>query len=89
MKRILLIAALALFTSTGAFAQVVNTDLDSIIQIGLKENWDLKMKRMELKAAEKDIKIANPASESADTIQPRYGKCCARKLFTGWFSASG
>lgn len=59
MKRILLIAALALFTSTGAFAQVVNTDLDSIIQIGLKENWDLKMKRMELKAAEKDIKIAN------------------------------
>lgn len=59
MKRIVLTIALALLTSCSAFAQVVNADLDSIIQIGLKENWDLKMKRMELKAAEKDIKIAN------------------------------
>ena len=30
-----------------------------MIEIGLKENCDLKIKRMELKAAEKDIKIAN------------------------------
>ena len=28
------------------------------MQIGLKQNCDLKIKRMELKAAEKDIKIA-------------------------------
>ena len=40
-------------------AAVVNVDLEKMIEIGLKENCDLKIKRMELKAAEKDIKIAN------------------------------
>ena len=40
-------------------AAVVNVDLEEMIKIGLQENCDLKIKRMELKAAEKDIKIAN------------------------------
>lgn len=43
----------------GATANVVNLGLDEIIEIGLKENCELKAKRMELKASEIDIKIAN------------------------------
>ena len=52
---------LVLFFLSLNFAQatVVNMDLDSMVQIGLSENCDLKIKRMELKAIEKDIKIAN------------------------------
>ena len=48
-----------LFTLASVQAAVVNVDLEKMIEIGLKENCDLKIKRMELKAAEKDIKIAN------------------------------
>ena len=48
-----------MFTLLPAMANVVNVDLDTMIDIGLKENCDLKVRRMELKAAEKDIKIAN------------------------------
>lgn len=59
MKRLILSLALIIFTTTSAIANVVNIDLETMIDIGLKENCDLKVKRMELKAAEKDIKIAN------------------------------
>lgn len=59
MKRFIFTLALLILSSPCLNAAVINTDLDSLIEIGLKENWDLKMKRMELKAAEKDIKIAN------------------------------
>lgn len=59
MKRFVIIFAIFLFTPLVSFANVVNVDLDSLINIGLKENCDLKVKRMELKAAEKDIAIAN------------------------------
>lgn len=59
MKRVFITLALIFTTATAAFANVVNVDLDKMIDIGLKENCDLKAKRMELKAAEIDIKIAN------------------------------
>lgn len=42
-----------------ATADVVNVDLDEMIKIGLEQNNDIKIKRFELQAAEKDIKIAN------------------------------
>ena len=59
MKRFVFTIILILATQISTFANVKNVDLDSMIQIGLKQNCDLKIKRMELKAAEKDIKIAN------------------------------
>ena len=40
-----------------------------MIDIGLKENCDLKVKRMELKAAEKDIKIAFSSKYMLDAIK--------------------
>lgn len=58
MKRCLFTLAL-LFLSTPVFAEVVNVDLDNMIKIGLQENCELKIKRLELEAVEKDIKIAN------------------------------
>lgn len=42
-----------------ASAQVVNADLDEIIDIGLNQNNDIKVKRLELEATKQDIKIAN------------------------------
>ena len=59
MKRFFITLALILTTTTSAFANVVNLGLDEMVDIGIKENCDLKAKRMELKAAEIDIKIAN------------------------------
>lgn len=59
MKRILFALAVFILTAVNVQAAVVNVDLDKMIEIGLSQNYDLKMKRMELKAAEKDIKIAN------------------------------
>ena len=59
MKRLLFTLALLFCTLAPVQAAVVNVDLEKMIEIGLKENCDLKIKRMELKAAEKDIKIAN------------------------------
>lgn len=59
MKRIIITLALILTTTTCSFANVVNVDLSKMVDIGLKENCELKSKRMELKAAEIDIKIAN------------------------------
>ena len=40
-------------------AEVVNADLESIIKVGLEHNQDIKIKRLELEAFNKDIKIAN------------------------------
>ena len=59
MKRFItfiLIFALALLP---AEAEVVNVDLDEMIQVGLEQNQDIKIKRLELGAVEKDIKISN------------------------------
>ena len=59
MKRLItfiLIFALALLP---AEAEVVNVDLDEMIQVGLEQNQDIKIKRLELGAVEKDIKISN------------------------------
>lgn len=57
MKRLILILALTLTTTV--FADVINLDLESLIDIGIKENCELKAKRMELEATRLDIKIAN------------------------------
>lgn len=59
MKRLFLTLAIIFSFCGSAFATVENIDLDKMVEIGLKENCNLKIKRMELKAAEKDIKIAN------------------------------
>ena len=59
MKSLFFTLALLFFTAVSVQAAVVNVDLEEMIKIGLQENCDLKIKRMELKAAEKDIKIAN------------------------------
>ena len=59
MKRFLITILTIFLCETCTLANVVNVDLDKMIQIGLSENCELKIKRMELKAAEKDIKIAN------------------------------
>lgn len=42
-----------------AQSNVINLDLDSMVELALAQNQDLKIKRIELAAAEKDIKIAN------------------------------
>lgn len=58
MKKLILI--LFLFLSfCPANAEVINIDLDEMIKIGLEQNQDIKIKRFELEATKKDIKIAN------------------------------
>lgn len=59
MRRLILTLALLFGCAISVNADIVNIDLDDIIDLGLRTNQDLKIKRMELKAAEKDIKIAN------------------------------
>ncbi len=59
MKRFLLTLTIIAILQLSAFAQVVNVDLDKMIEIGLEHNCDLKIKKLELEAAKKDIKIAN------------------------------
>ena len=68
MKRLLFTLALLFCTLASVQAAVVNVDLEKMIEIGLKENCDLKIKRMELKAAEKDIKIANKNPEIQSNV---------------------
>lgn len=58
MKRIIILT-LILLSITPVSAKVVNLNLDDMIRIGIEKNNDIKIKRLELKAAEKDIKIAN------------------------------
>lgn len=59
MKRILITLAIIILNSAAAFSAVINLDMDSIIKIGLEQNQDIKIKRIELGVAEKNIKIAN------------------------------
>ncbi|MBD5401484.1 TolC family protein [bacterium] len=60
MKRLLfIILTLFLLSLNSASAKVVHVNLDEMIQIGLQQNNDIKIKKLELDAAEKDIKIAN------------------------------
>ena len=58
MKRFLIIAVLFTFFPC-VYADVIKADLDELVDIGLKQNCELNIKRMELEAYEKDIKIAN------------------------------
>lgn len=58
-EEIIIYISSVICTLASVQAAVVNVDLEKMIEIGLKENCELKIKRMELKAAEKDIKIAN------------------------------
>lgn len=59
MKKIVLFIILFLTMVYPSLAAVVNADLDEIIQVGLVQNQDIKIKKIELGIAEKDIKIAN------------------------------
>ena len=51
--------AIIILNPTVAFSAVMNLDMDSIIKIGLEHNQEIKIKRLELGVAEKNIKIAN------------------------------
>lgn len=59
MKRLILSLLILALSINNAYSAVVNVDLDEMIQIGLIHNQDIKIKRLELAATEKDIKIAN------------------------------
>ena len=59
MKRFIFILAFIFLSSHGAYADVVKADLDELIEIGLKKNCELNIKRLELEAYNKDIKIAD------------------------------
>ena len=59
MKRVLIILAIIILNPAVAFSAVMNLDMDSIIKVGLEQNQDIKIKRLELGVAEKNIKIAN------------------------------
>lgn len=59
MKRKFILLIIFLSIQVSVFAQVVNVDLESMVEIGLEKNADLKILRMELNTYEKDIKIAN------------------------------
>lgn len=59
MKRLFLTLAILALNFSSVQSAVVNVDLDEMIQIGLVQNQDIKIKRLELGIAEKDIKIAN------------------------------
>jgi len=58
MKKIVLFIALIL-SFNPVFSSVVNVDLDEMLQVALEQNNDIKLKRLELGIAQKDIKIAN------------------------------
>ena len=59
MKRIIIILTLILLNANNAYAKVIHVNLDEMIQIGFQHNQEMKIKKLELEAAEKDIKIAN------------------------------
>ena len=59
MRRLIYVFIVFLFITQPSFSTVINIDLDSLIELGLKENCELKIKRMELETYAKDIKIAN------------------------------
>lgn len=59
MKKVIIILTLILLNVNSAYAKVIHVNLDDMIQIGFQHNQQMKIKRLELEAAEKDIKIAN------------------------------
>ena len=59
MRRFILLLAFMFLSVTSARSEVLNLELDQIIKIGLEQNQDLRIKRLELGMAEKDVKIAN------------------------------
>ena len=59
MKRFLLVLLFITLSCNPTFSAVQNVGLDEMIQIGLAQNQDIKIKKFELNAVEKDIKIAN------------------------------
>ncbi len=59
MKRFLIILALIIISPLSARADIIKVDLDELIDIGLRENCELKIQRLELETYRKDIKIAN------------------------------
>ena len=59
MKRFIITLAIIGLSFIPAHSAVVNVDLDEMVRIGLEQNNDIKIKRFELEAAKKDIKIAN------------------------------
>ncbi len=59
MKRFLIILALIIISPLNTRAAIVKVDLDELIDIGLRENCELNIKRLEIDAYRKDIKIAN------------------------------
>ncbi len=59
MKRLFITLALIALSLSPVNSAVVNADLEEIIQIGLEKNQNIKIKRLELEASKKDIKIAN------------------------------
>ena len=59
MKRFILTLVFLALSISSANSAVVNVNLDDMIQIGLEQNQDIKIKRLELQAAKKDIKIEN------------------------------
>lgn len=59
MKRLLILLGILFLNSSATYAIVENVDLERMIQIGLETNQDIRIKKMDLLAAEKDIKISN------------------------------
>lgn len=60
MKRFFILLFLFTISSMNiAYSTVVNVELDELIQIGVEQNQNLKIKRLELEGYKKDIKIAN------------------------------
>jgi cobalt-zinc-cadmium efflux system outer membrane protein len=60
MKRFFIFLILFTISNTNiAHSTVINVELDELIQIGLEQNQNLKIKRLELEGYKKDIKIAN------------------------------
>ena len=59
MKRILIILAILSLNFAPVYSAVVNLELEEIVKVGLDQNQNIKIKRLELEATKKDIKIAN------------------------------
>ena len=59
MKRLLITLVLFALGFNSAFASVENYTLEELIKIGLLQNQNVKVKKLELEASKKDIKIAN------------------------------
>ena len=59
MKKIIILLTIIIFSINSAYSQVINAELEDIIKIGIEKNQDLRIKRLELEAANKDIKVAN------------------------------